>query len=322
MPVIDVCGFVPEPGAVRGLIRDWIGFRGYTELFAANVQSAFGIPGDEFAQLRATYDDAALADVLVERATPLLTDATAFLGVLDAADVQTACLFTHDDETTTGVTPDPPDALAAVCAAHPDRYLGFIGVDPHKGAEAVATLDRAVTELGYRGAVTAPFRSGIYANDPLWRPIYEACIRHDIPVWIHTSNNWSREHAMDFGRPLYLDKVAVRYPDLKIIAGHGGWPWVQEMVAVAWRHPNVYIDPSAHNYRYFTRPGSGWEPLLHFGNTTIKHKVVFGSEWLLLGTPLPGVVESVRALPLKDDVKDLWLYENAARLLNLQRAPA
>ena len=59
---------------------------------------------------------------------------------------------------------------------------------------------------------------------------------------IHTSINFIANRKIDYGRPIYLDEVACDFPDLIIVANHGGWPWVNEMIAVAWKHPNVFIE--------------------------------------------------------------------------------
>jgi predicted TIM-barrel fold metal-dependent hydrolase len=120
---------------------------------------------------------------------------------------------------------------------------------------------------------------------------------------------------MDYGRPIHLDEIAHDFPDLKIVASHAGWPWVTELVGVAWRNKNVFIETSAMRPKYYGIPGSGYETLLHFGNSVLKDKVIFGSQWPLL--PLKRTIEEIQALPLKDEVKKNWLYKNGARVLGL-----
>ena len=114
--------------------------------------------------------------------------------------------------------------------------------------------------------------------------------------------------------PLCLDEVARDFPEMTIIADCGGWPWVPDMIGVARRHQNVYIDTAAHRPKYFATPGSGWEMLMQFGNTLLQDRIVFASGWSNYQMPIGDVVEEMRALPLKDDVKEKWLYRNAARL--------
>ncbi len=136
-----------------------------------------------------------------------------------------------------------------------------------------------------------------------------------MPVWIHTSLNFVPQLPMDFGRPIYLDDVAGHFPELKIIAGHGGWPWVPEMMAVLWRHENVYADIAAINPRYLAADGSGWDTLMRYGNTILREKILFATAWP--AQDFKNGVKEVMALPLKDEVKALWLGGNAKRLLKI-----
>jgi uncharacterized protein len=77
----------------------------------------------------------------------------------------------------------------------------------------------------------------------------------------------------------------------------------------------VYLELGAHRPKYFASPGTGWEPLLRFGQTTIKEKVLFGTGWFLLARPPGQLVEEFRALPVNDDVMERWLHGNAEALL-------
>src|SRR5947209_1137952 len=81
---------------------------------------------------------------------------------------------------------------------------------------------------------------------------------------------------MDTGRPLYVDRVAVDFPELRIVAGHIGWPWTEEMIAIAQKHPNVWIDTSAHVAKHFP------PPFVHFLKTFGKDKCIWASDWPIL----------------------------------------
>jgi hypothetical protein len=124
------------------------------------------------------------------------------------------------------------------------------------------------------------------------------------------------DFPMDIGRPLYLDEVAMDFPEMRIVAGLGGWPWVPEMIGVARRHRNVYISTAGHRPKYLATPGSGWEMLMQFGNTLLQDRIVFASSWWTYAMPIKEVIQEMRALPLKDEVMEKWLYENALRLFN------
>jgi predicted TIM-barrel fold metal-dependent hydrolase len=84
-----------------------------------------------------------------------------------------------------------------------------------------------------------------------------------------TTANWTTMRDSDLGHPRHLDVVAADFPELTIIVSHGGYPWVLEAVLLAWKHPRVYLELAAHRPKYFATPGTGWEPLLRFGQTTI-----------------------------------------------------
>jgi predicted TIM-barrel fold metal-dependent hydrolase len=120
---------------------------------------------------------------------------------------------------------------------------------------------------------------------------------------------------MEYGRPLILDRVAVKFPDLKIVAGHAGWPWVTEMVALLWRHPNVYADISGIRPKYMGMVETGWAPLVHYGNNILKDKILFATAWPLV--MFKDAVDDVRGLSLKPEVEKLWFGENAKKILKL-----
>ena len=89
------------------------------------------------------------------------------------------------------------------------------------------------------------------------------------------------------------------------------------VVAAAWRHENLYIDPSGHRWKYLATPNSGWEMLLHFGNSVLQDKILFGTDWPLMPLSLKEIAAEARALPLKPEVMEKWMGGNAARFLGL-----
>ncbi len=110
--------------------------------------------------------------------------------------------------------------------------------------------------------------------------------------------------------PSGVDQVACDFPDLKIICSHLGWPWITEMIAIAWRHPNVYIEDSV--YRYMP----GCEQYIDAANKLLSDKFLFASGYPF-DHPLKNVVKKFMQLPYDEDVRDKVLYRNAARLLGL-----
>jgi predicted TIM-barrel fold metal-dependent hydrolase len=180
--------------------------------------------------------------------------------------------------------------------------------------KAVRELERAVKELGLRCFYASPYRFGIRANDKKFYPLYAKAVELGIPVFIYTTMTYRTDFPMDVGRPLYVDEVAMDFPEMNIVAGLGGWPWVPEMVGVARRHRNVRISTAGHRPRYLAVPGSGWEMLMQFGNTLLQDQVVFASSWWTFALPIAQVVKETKALPLKEQVLEKWLGGNARRM--------
>ena len=121
----------------------------------------------------------------------------------------------------------------------------------------------------------------------------------------------------DLGHPRHIDQVAVDFPELRIIAGLAGWPWINDMVGLLRRHPNLVCDTASHHPRYFGTAGSGWEMLLQFGNTLLQDKVMVGFSAEQFGLSIAEMVKLYEALPLKEAVVEKWLYGNARRFLRL-----
>jgi predicted TIM-barrel fold metal-dependent hydrolase len=316
--IIDVSSTVPTEDFLYGDILNmpeisW----GYLRIFTPPSLRTEGLDIEKMAGMLRSMTQDDLADFFSQQMEGFPRTMDEFVAALDSAGVRASALHNFDEQSATGQEPVPNDKVAEIVRAYPGKFIGFAGIEPHKGEAAVKELDRCINELGLKAVALRPFMHGIYANDPKYFAIYARCEELGVPVWLHTSVNWTTKRRMDFGRPIYLDDVCIEFPNLKIIAGHGGWPWVNEMVALAWKHENLYLDLSAHRPKYITKQGSGWEMLLHFGNTTIQDKVLFGSDWLNLGVHISEVIEEVRSLPLKPAVIDKWLRENAERVFGL-----
>ncbi len=89
------------------------------------------------------------------------------------------------------------------------------------------------------------------------------------------------------------------------------------MVALMRRHPRLYCDIASHRPRYLVAEGSGWEMLLRYGNTVLQDKVMVGLAAEGLGLAPETVIEEYCALPLKDSVKEKWLYGNASNFFRM-----
>jgi len=207
---------------------------------------------------------------------------------------------------------------AEIVRAHPERFVGFAMICPYDGKPAVRELERLVREEGLVGLSMSPLKERIPASDRRYYPMYTKAAELGIPVRMYSTMNYGTDRPYDLGHPRHLDQVCVDFPELKVIAGLGGWPWVNEMVALVRRHPNLYMDTSSHRPKHFGTKGSGWEMLMQFGNTVAQDKVIVGVSWLTVGQPYEQLIQEYLDLPLKDSVKEKWLYYNAARVLGLE----
>lgn len=298
VPVIDMWApFVPSAEVIDDLREGFpVELLSYFEVFTKTTISAeqFGAYAES---LRRTDDQ--------------------ILDSLDDAGITRSLITGFDERSTCGVTFVHTASVAAVAARYPDRFLPFAGADILAGDSAVDEFERWVVEHGFRGLSLRPFMIGRPASDPAYFPCYAKCVELGVPVSIHTSADWTRTRLSDLGHPRHIDDVACRFPELTILMSHGGYPWVLQACLIAWKHPNVYLELAAHRPKYFASPGAGWEPLMRFGQTTIRNKIVYGTGGFLINRPYLQLCDEMRALPVPREVLEDWLWRNATRVLRL-----
>lgn len=167
--------------------------------------------------------------------------------------------------------------LAKYTRAYPKRIFGLAAVDLHKPVEAVKELEHYVKVEGFVGLRVVPWLWNLPPSDAHYWPLYVKCIELDIPFLTQVGHT-APACPSEVGRPIpYVDTIALKFPELKIVMGHIGYPWAAEAVAVAWKHKNVYIDTSAWSPKYYA------PELIHFANTTGRKKVMFGTNFPQLG---------------------------------------
>jgi uncharacterized protein len=234
------------------------------------------------------------------------TEMAAYVKLLERVGIERAVPF--------GAT---NDAVAQLLADYPDRFLGLARISGLRGMRGVRELEFRVREQKFAALGVSALVDGIPASDRRYYPLYAKACELDIPVRIYSSMNYATDRPYDLGHPRHLDQVAIDFPELTLIGGLGGWPWVNEMVALVRRHPKLHLDTSAHRAKYLGQRGSGWEMLMQFGNTLIQDKVLVGLSAGLVSQPHETLIQEYLALPLKDTVKEKWLYRNAARVFRL-----
>jgi hypothetical protein len=201
----------------------------------------------------------------------------------------------------------PNERVAELQSRYPGRFVGLAGIDASNTAhDAVAETDRCIRSLGLKGIFVEPGRAlQSTPDDERMFPIYEKCLELDVPVNIMSGPYAGPDIASS--DPLHIDRVASRYPDLKIICGHGCYPYIQEILGVAFKHPNVFVSPDM----YVFAPGG--TAYVDACNGTLREQILFGSAYPL--RPLVQTVDDTRALPFTPDSLADYLTGNSRRLL-------
>lgn len=308
--IIDaMASMVPSPAGAVAAEATLARLQGYLEHFQ-------GFDSDEARSTPTLAATRQRVAEISEVATKKGMSEDTFFAMLDDGGVDRAVVYTENYETRLGIPTLSNQDVAEFVAKSPDQLIGMGGIDPWEDASA-DLVDEAVLDLGLQGIVVSPFKQGLAPGDPRMTRVFARCEARGIPVLLHSGINWWFEAAYDAGHPRHIDQLATAFPKLKIVALHCAWPWVQDMMMVAWRHPNVYVDISAHRPRHLKVAEAGWGPLLQYGNRMLSHKVLFASTFALLNVPVGELIDEVRDLPLKDAVIDQWLGGNAARLFGL-----
>lgn len=196
--------------------------------------------------------------------------------------------------------------------ARPDRFAGLAGVDPTEGVAGTRELTRLVEEYGFVGAHTYPHWFELSPDDARYYPVYAKCVELDVPLQLQVGHclRYSAERPLrSVGRPITLDTVACHFPDVKLVGIHVGWPWTEEMISVAYKHPNVYIGVDAYAPRHWP------QPLVHYINSWGSDKVLFGTDWPVI--PHDRAMKEIADLGLRPASKEKLLGGNARRLYGL-----
>ena len=204
------------------------------------------------------------------------------------------------------------DEVAAFVAEAPDRLAGVGSVDISRPMDAVREIRRCVEELGFAAIRVLPWLWERPPTDPRFYPVYVACCELGVPYCTqigHTGPLMSSE----VGRPIYLDRVALDFPELTIVAGHIGHPWTDEAIAVATKHENVHIDTSAYTVRRYP------PALVDYLRSNGRHKVLFGTNYPMI-TPAK-CLEHLDQLGLDDETTAAFLGGNAQRVFGLRDSP-
>ena len=206
----------------------------------------------------------------------------------------------------------PYETVAAWCRKHPDRFSGLAGVDPYRGMQGLRDLEHAVKQLGFVGAHLYPHWFRLAPDQALYYPYYAKCCELDVPIMMQVGQNliYQKEVRLpSVARPILLDQVAIDFPELRLLGIHIGVPWTDEMIAMAWKHENVYIGIDAYAPRYLPKS------LLHYMNSYGSHKVLFGTDWPVID-PERAVAE-MQAHELRPEAMRKIMRDTALKVFRL-----
>jgi len=189
---------------------------------------------------------------------------------------------------------------------YPQRFVGLAGYNPFRIKDSLNEIERSVKEYGFKGVYIHIYGFDMSLIDNRMYPLYAKCTELDIPVSIQVGyvlEAMPSEH----GRPIYLDRIALDFPTLKIIGSHTGYPWCEELISICYKYDNVYFGADAHMPRY-------WEPtVVRFIQTRGQDKVIWGSN----GLPWDRMFAQIDALQLSEEVQRKLLRDNAMRVFGL-----
>ena len=199
------------------------------------------------------------------------------------------------------------DEVAAWVEAHPERFVGLASVDLDRPMEAVRELRHRVRDQGFKGLRMLPWLWDAPPTDRRYYPLFAECVELGVPFCTQVGHAGPLMPS-EPGRPIpYIDQIAIDFPELVIVGGHIGYPWTEEMVAVARKHENVYIDTSA-----WTAERMPLELINYMKSRGGRQKVLFGSNSPMI---LPAkALEALDALELDDETRGLFLGGNAERI--------
>lgn len=206
----------------------------------------------------------------------------------------------------------PYGIVARAVERYPERFSGLAGIDPFEGMAGVRALESAVRDDGFIGAHCYPHWFDLAPDHAKYYPFYAKCCELDVPYQLQVGQSmiYAPQHrTLSVGRPLTLDPVACDFPELKLIGIHVGIPWHDEMIAMAWKHPNVYIGSDAHSPKYW--PAS----FVHYLRTYGQDKVIFGTDFPVLD--FARTLDEIAALDLPAGVLEKFLRGTVSRLYRL-----
>lgn len=225
-------------------------------------------------------------------------DLSELLAEMDEQGVQKAILMDS--------LANPSTTARKFAEAKPDRFaLAMGGVNLLRPVPSLRLLAAIVGDLPVAYAVVGPsfWGDGQYPpSDAVYYPLYAKCAELNLPLCINTGIPGPPIPG-EVQHPMHLDRVCVRFPELRLCMIHGADPWWDVAIRLLLKYANLRLMTSAWSPKRLP------ESLLHYMRTRGADKVIYASDWPVL--PMRRVIPEARALDLPADVLDNYLYNNA-----------
>lgn len=202
------------------------------------------------------------------------------------------------------------EEIISIVRRHPRRLVGFAGIEFTGRRNTLAAID-ACMGAGMKGVVLEPGLGSqpMHLDDARMYPIYAHCEDRKIPVIFMAGGNAGPD--ITYTAPEHVDRVARDFPEMKIISGHGNWPWTAQIIHICYRRPNIWLSPDL--YLFGGMPGA--REYVDVMNGFMAERFLFATAYPLL--PLKECVDKFVALGVRESVLDRVLYKNAASLLGI-----
>ncbi len=200
------------------------------------------------------------------------------------------------------------DDVLQATTLYPDLFVGLASADLRNPVEAVRTVRHYVTQHHFKGVRFIQWLWEWPCTHPLYYPVLAACVELNVPVCLQVGLTGPLRSS-ETGRPLHIERIALDFPELRIVCGHVGYPWHNEMIAFATKFPNVYIDTSAY------KPGRYPAELVAYMKSHGRHKVLFGSNHPMISPA--DCLKELHLLGLDEETRALFLCKNAQAVFAL-----
>ncbi len=282
---------MPEPKAIDALfplmLKEW----------KASWVQATNSPGELKCQVESSWGEG-------------YEDGDELIAAMDAAGVKTVLatdLMAWSYKRQTRFALDMTSKIADLTVRYPGRIYGMCDYDPFQIRKSLEKLENDVKEHQYKGVYVHIYGYDIGLDHRKMYPLYAKAEELGLPVSMQTGHVLEAMPS-EHGRPMQLDRIACDFPDLTIIGTHTGYPWVDEMIAVATKWPNVYINVAAWMPKYF-----GPNLVRFMGGRTGSTKVMFGSN----GLDWARYIREFGELGIREERAEAILWGNAQRVHKL-----